>query len=192
MADTNDPAGEELLGSAQIFSEAVSGLLDAQLVHANLDLAMSQIRLLTAIQKSPGAGVSELADYLDVSRAAVSRAVDRLVRRGLVDRVPGEDRREVDLSLTASGREALVRFRAAVQESMGELLGEMSPDRVQEAISLLDRLSLLMVQRYAEVGEPCFRCGIHFREKCVLRRAVGRRCVMVMEPVHEPTDVAND
>jgi DNA-binding MarR family transcriptional regulator len=179
MAIRPEPPMDELLGSAQVFSAAVTGLLEAQIQAAGLDLALSQIRMLALIERLPTCGIGDLADYMGVSNAAVSRAVERLVRRGLVDRAPGEDRRAVDLEVTPDGRTTVQRYQAAVRVALDQLTDHLEADGVHDAIALLDRLSLIMVQRYAEVDEACFRCGMHFREKCVLRRVVGRRCLML-------------
>lgn len=178
MSESRDAHMQELLGSAQVFSAAVNGLLEAQIERSGVDLALSQIRMLALIERLPNCGVGDLAAYMDVSSAAISRAVDRLVRRGMVDRTAaGSDRRAVDLVLTDDGREMVGRFQAAIRESLEDLGRSLDTQRVDEAISLLDRLSLIMVQRYADVDEACFRCGMHFREKCVLRRVVGRHCL---------------
>lgn len=178
MSSDPEAVMHELLGSAQIFSAAVNGLLEAQVERAGLELALSQVRMLALIGRLPTCGVGDLAAYMDVSSAAISRAVDRLVRRRLVDRTAtGTDRRAVDLVLTEEGRDVVARFQAAIRDALGELTDSLEPDRVHEAISLLDQLSLVMVQRYADVDESCFRCGMHFREKCVLRRVVGRHCL---------------
>lgn len=169
---------DELLGSAQVFSAAVTGLLEAQVEEAGLDLALSQVRMLALIERLPSCGIGDLADYMGVSSAATSRAVERLVRHGLVDRATaGTDRRAVDLAVTPEGRAMVRRYQAAVRQALEELTEFLEPGRVEEAIQLLDRLSLVMVQRYADVDESCFRCGMHFREKCVLRRVVGRHCM---------------
>jgi DNA-binding MarR family transcriptional regulator len=183
MSKATEAPMEELLGSAQVFSAAVNGLLEAQIERAGLDVALSQVRMLSLIERLPNCGIGDVADYMGVSSAAVSRAVDRLVRRGLVSRTTaGEDRRAVDLVVTNEGRAILHRFQAAVRDSLGELTGSLEGDRVRQAIMLLDQLSLVMVQRYADVDESCFRCGLHFREKCVLRRVVGRHCMVVEGP----------
>jgi DNA-binding MarR family transcriptional regulator len=178
MITPTDPPMEELLGSAQVFSAAVSGLLEAQVGEAGLDLVLSQVRMLALIDRLPNCGIGDLADYMGVSSAATSRSVERLVRRGMVTRATaGEDRRAVDLAVTPAGRSALKRYQASVRNALDELTGSLDAEKVQEAIALLDQLSLVMVQRYADVDEACFRCGMHFREKCVLRRVVGRHCL---------------
>jgi DNA-binding MarR family transcriptional regulator len=178
MIKPTDPPMEELLGSAQVFSAAVSGLLEAQVGEAGLDLALSQVRMLALIDRLPNCGIGDLADYMGVSSAATSRSVERLVRRGMVTRsTAGEDRRAVDLAVTPAGRSALKQYQASVRGALDELTGSLDAEKVHEAIALLDQLSLVMVQRYADVDEACFRCGMHFREKCVLRRVVGRHCL---------------
>jgi DNA-binding MarR family transcriptional regulator len=178
MIRRTDPPMDELLGSAQVFSAAVNGLLEAQIDEAGLDLALSQVRMLALIERLPSCGIGDLADYMGVSSAATSRAVERLVRRGLVDRsTAGDDRRAVDLVVTREGRAVVSRYQAAVRKALDALTRSLDAERVHQAIDLLDQLSLVMVQRYADVDEACFRCGMHFREKCVLRRVVGRRCL---------------
>jgi DNA-binding MarR family transcriptional regulator len=178
MIKPTDPPMEELLGSAQVFSAAVSGLLEAQVGEAGLDLALSQVRMLALIDRLPSCGIGDLADYMGVSSAATSRSVERLVRRGMVDRsTAGEDRRAVDLVVTKEGRAALGQYQASVRRALEELTGSLNAEKVLEAIAVLDQLSLIMVQRYADVDAACFRCGMHFREKCVLRRVVGRHCL---------------
>ena len=55
-----------------------------------------------------GVSVRKLAQRLSVTAATVTAAVNRLVRKGYVERVPSqEDRRKVLLHLTKSGRKAV-------------------------------------------------------------------------------------
>lgn len=69
---------------------------------------------------------SELLDAVLLSQPAISRLVDRLVRRGLVVRAAGEDRRIVMLSLSDAGR--------AVQRKVGKGHGRLVADRLWAAL----------------------------------------------------------
>jgi DNA-binding MarR family transcriptional regulator len=61
----------------------------------------------------------DLEAELGVSKQAVSQAIDRLVRRGYLERsVDPEDRRRVSLELTVRGREALAAVVAPWRPSM--------------------------------------------------------------------------
>ena len=79
-----------------------------QLAHEN-DISFSQLKGLHHLFNASELSVKELGDQLGLSVAAMSRAADGLVQRGLVDRTEDpEDRRIKRLRLTAEG-DALVR-----------------------------------------------------------------------------------
>src|SRR5450756_2209874 len=67
-----------------------------------------QFQVLRRIRKG-SASVSALAEASQTSRSAVSKAVDALVRRGLVTRSQDpDDRRNVPLALTGEGQRCLL------------------------------------------------------------------------------------
>lgn len=68
-----------------------------------------------------------LAHDLDVSPAAASQAVDRLVNAGLVDReTDPEDRRAVSIRLSKQGTELIARFGARTRDVLAEALSDVS------------------------------------------------------------------
>jgi DNA-binding MarR family transcriptional regulator len=68
------------------------------------------------IGRNAGCMASELAQFLDVAPTTATSTVDRLVKRGLVNRErPEDNRRAVALSLTASG---LQMFEVMVNHDM--------------------------------------------------------------------------
>ena len=71
------------------------------------DLSMREYDVLYTLAKCPGpVRIGELHRHVLLSQPALSRLVDRLVERGLVERCADPaDRRGVRLSLTAAGRE---------------------------------------------------------------------------------------
>jgi DNA-binding MarR family transcriptional regulator len=67
-----------------------------------------QVSLLVQIKRHPSIGVGELAALERVSPAAISGAVDRLERAGLVDRrIHAADRRRQGLTVSAAGERVL-------------------------------------------------------------------------------------
>jgi DNA-binding MarR family transcriptional regulator len=90
-------------------------------------LTLTQIRLLKHIAGGC-ALTSELAERLEVTPATVSGAIDALVRRGLVERLPsGGDRRAVPLRVTSDGHAALDAGRARQEAALAELLAGLRP-----------------------------------------------------------------
>jgi MarR family 2-MHQ and catechol resistance regulon transcriptional repressor len=168
----------DFLGSAQIFASALNDLMEQQLKSVTgKKLTFSQLKLIKMVSRSDTYTVSNVAAFLRVSNAAASRAVDRLVKRGLLNRAEAEDdRRAVHLSLTERGRKLLQAYDSAADRALEGLFGKLSAEQLKRTASLLDDLSVSIVERENGAEEVCFRCGIHFRERCLLRQSDRRAC----------------
>jgi DNA-binding MarR family transcriptional regulator len=71
------------------------------------DISVEQFHILRHIRKGL-TSVSELANVKQISRSAISQAVDVLVERGLICRLQNaQDRRNIPLELTESGNQLL-------------------------------------------------------------------------------------
>ncbi len=89
------------------------------------DISVEQFHILRHIRKGL-TSVSELAEVKQISRSAVSQAVDLLVDRGLIcRRQNAQDRRNIPLELTRSGDQLLdtisERNRAWMKSQMTSL-----------------------------------------------------------------------
>jgi DNA-binding MarR family transcriptional regulator len=108
-------------------------------------LSFSQYALIRALAGRDAARVSELADDADVTPSTASRILDVLERRAMVRRTRIEsDRRRVTVTLTDSGRAALVRHDAWMRGRQREFY-EALPDPERElAARLLVRMAHLI------------------------------------------------
>ena len=69
-----------------------------------VDLNLSYFRAMAVLAHLAPCSMTELAEFSMVDRTTLTRTVDHLVRRGLVDRCLAKaDRRHVSLSLTEDG-----------------------------------------------------------------------------------------
>ncbi len=94
-------------------------------------LTLTQFRLLKRISEGC-VRTSDLASRLEVTPTTVSGAVDVLVRRGLVTRLPAEgDRRAVPLGVTADGDAALAAGRHRQEDALADLLSALTPREVR-------------------------------------------------------------
>jgi MarR family transcriptional regulator, organic hydroperoxide resistance regulator len=171
----------QVMGASHIFCSAVNEMLERTLAEATDEaLAMSQVKLLLLISRPEQRfKVTDVAEFLGVTNAAASRAIERLVQRGLVDRtVSRDDRRAVDLSLTDESRELLERFTEIRNRELMQLLAHYPEDKLRTAIKLLDELSVLLLDFEPGKEDRCLRCGVHFRSGCVLRDVLGRECAV--------------
>lgn len=106
----------------------------------NFDITVEQFHILRHIRKGIGTS-SELAEAKQISRPAVSQAIDILVQKGLVTRRRSvNDRRRVKLELTESGEALLnaifIKNRAWMKERL-MLLGETDLACLYEGLRLL-------------------------------------------------------
>jgi DNA-binding MarR family transcriptional regulator len=105
--------------------------VDVFRVAAELDLSLSQIRALFILSHAEHElALTELAPELALSVAATGRAVDVLVRHGLVVRREDEvDRRIKRIGLTDAGRDTLTRLNAARRDGLRQFISTLSDEQ---------------------------------------------------------------
>jgi DNA-binding MarR family transcriptional regulator len=106
--------------------------------------AMGQQRdLLAAVDATAGGTLNQVAARVKRGAPAVSRAVDALVRAGLVDRQPDPDnRRRLQLRLTEAGRNRLTQPPVADGSLEGRIskLAHSEQRALERGIEILERL----------------------------------------------------
>jgi len=86
--------------------------------------------------------MNELAAFLGLSRANATGLVDRLARRGLVERRHGEkDRRVVLVRLTASGRTAARQLSLAHRRGLARMMRRVPERNLAVFIETLEQLA---------------------------------------------------
>ena len=106
--------------------------------------AMGQQRdLLAAVDATSGGTLNQVAARVKRGAPAVSRAVDALVRAGLIDRQPDPgNRRRLQLKLTESGRTRLNQPPVADGSLEGRIskLAHSEQRALERGIEILERL----------------------------------------------------
>jgi len=164
--------------SALVFSAAMTELLETKINETiGNKYTLTQLRLLAMVDKTDVQYVTEVADVLNVSNAAASKAVERLVRRGVIERRESKrDRRAIQLLLTEEGHRVIESFENVQHQAFGELFGQVSTESLHEAGLFMDRMTVDLVNIMGTSDGACLRCGIYFRDKCLLRDANNRKC----------------
>jgi DNA-binding MarR family transcriptional regulator len=130
LADGNEPPTvEECAADVVGVGLAVSRLVRAQLTRKTQGGAtLPQIRALAFINADPACAPSQLAEYLMLSRPAVTRLLDSLGERGWITReAHPDDRRRLQLAVTAPGRARLESYFAAARAIVADRLSRLSP-----------------------------------------------------------------
>ena len=104
-------------------------------------LSMPQFGILMQLHHKGPCGLSEIGERFDVSAAAASQLVDKLVHSGLVERVEdSHDRRAKQLSLSKKGAQLVEKGIQERYRWMDELTDNLSADeqkKVSEALTIL-------------------------------------------------------
>ena len=106
------------------------------------DLTLPQIRVLYMLA-SGHARITDIAQAQGMARANASNMVERLVRKGLVERVPYPNDRRVALArLTDKGREAVEGVTRGEQSAIEKLTAVLPNDELEvvaQALEILNR-----------------------------------------------------
>lgn len=123
--------------SGKLIAVAERAKQDFGAIAAELGLTALQARTLLWLGEARA--MSEVAEHLGCDGSNVTGLADRLARNGLVERVPGEDRRVRLLQLTDEGRRLRTRLARRVAASSTVTSRLTGPQRAQLS-RLLDAL----------------------------------------------------
>jgi DNA-binding MarR family transcriptional regulator/GNAT superfamily N-acetyltransferase len=133
------------------------GVLQEGLLQSNFSLA--EARVLYEIANSKRAAAAGIGKRLNLDAGYLSRIVKRLVKAGIVDRVPsGRDGRERVLSLTQKGGEQFAMLDRRSHEEVAAMLRRLQPGRQQEltrALETAQRLLSAPLLGAREGARPC-------------------------------------
>jgi len=109
---------------------------------SKFDLTPAKYSVLAVIQENPGVRPSDVGRVLDIRKTNFVPLLDALERRGLVARRPAaEDRRAVELHLTAEGRALLQRASQAQARHEAKFLARVGEKGRRQLLELLERLT---------------------------------------------------
>lgn len=105
---------------------------------------LSWFELLSAVKRSPTGRprMSELADWLTLSRGGITKLVDRLQGAGYLQRVSCEgDRRALQAELTEAGNEMLAEMRTVYEAELERYLSTLSIEEAELITAALHKIT---------------------------------------------------
>jgi DNA-binding MarR family transcriptional regulator len=106
------------------------------------ELSVPQFRVMARLHQCSQTN-KELADFIGISVAAMSRMVDGMIADGLVEKTVGhKDRREVRIKLSAAGQKLYGQIRARTRVGLAKRLESLSRAEVRAlgaGLSVLER-----------------------------------------------------
>lgn len=108
----------------------------------SMGLSMPQFSILMQLHHKGACGVSDISERFDITNAAASQLVDKLVQSGYIERAEDpSDRRAKVLKLTASGQSLIERGGQERHRWMDEITKSLSAEEQKKIIEALDILT---------------------------------------------------
>ena len=109
----------------------------------SLGFSMPQFFLLMQVYYKKQCGISDLSEHMEITTAAASQTVEKLVQSGLLDRAEDpNDRRAKQVTLSPKGSELIEKSIAARFRWVDALAKELSAEektKVHEALEILTK-----------------------------------------------------
>jgi DNA-binding MarR family transcriptional regulator len=122
---------------------AVTDRVQRALAAADLP-PLSWFEVLWAVKRSPTGRprMSELAEWLTLTRGGITKLVDRLVAAGYIERVScSEDRRSFQAQLTPAGEHMLEEMRAVYEAELERHLRTLTPEEAELISATLSKVT---------------------------------------------------
>ncbi len=118
---------------------------------AKLGLGPGQPRILSYLVRNGTCRQKDLAEYLEVDKAAISRTLDSMEKRGFVTRKTDEEHRRADLvSATEAGHQVVEAWHQNCQEMEKIMMDGFTPE---EQAAFMDYLSRVYKNLWGQMRE---------------------------------------
>jgi MarR family transcriptional regulator for hemolysin len=142
MKDTPEAVARQIL---EVIPSAMRLIRMEMRRRRGADLTVPQFRSLIFLQRNPGSALRQLADHLGLTPPTVSKMIDGLVARSLIERPDSPaDRRRVELRLTARGNALVDRVRGETVAKFAERFAKMTPEDRDLLIRALESLRMAL------------------------------------------------
>jgi len=157
--------------SLLVLSRAVDEILEKRAVRTAIKkhLSGSKVQVLRLLAQRGKRTSTQVARFLGVSKPAVSQIIDSLVHSKLVTRRSAkDDRREVELGLTAAGRTQYNAIRRTQRHLLRNTVRHSEIRNVTRLAETLVTVALGLVESDKVFEDYCLQCGAHEDASCVL------------------------
>jgi len=104
-------------------------------------ITLPQFFILNYLEKEDQSRMTDIAHFLNVSTAAATGIVDRLVRLGYVERVfQPQDRRIIKIKLNSKGLELMKNINTQKRQMIIDIFGKISQEERQDYLKILMRI----------------------------------------------------
>ncbi len=101
------------------------------------EIYSSEWSIITTLKKNESMTQGALASYLNIEPPAVSKSLAKLEQKGLIMRIPGDDKREKKVILTEKAEDQYLTWNQIVGHHRKAILANLSEEKQKEVTTLL-------------------------------------------------------
>lgn len=117
----------------------------------NVELSMTEVHILEAVEKSESNMMSAISKYLMVTQGTLTVSVTRLEKKGYVERIRDDaDRRIVRLVLKDKAKDILKVHDAFHAQMIDKIVNELDIEEEQELLESLRKVSAFFKEKYSD------------------------------------------
>ena len=132
-------------------------------------LTENQFSILNILKMTGPLLVSEVANLMQITRAAASKNIEKLVTKKLVARkIVAEDRRTANVSLLKSGEIIVDKFEEIRIKKQTVALKSLSIEEKKQLRALLEKYVNLCLAQEDDIGQICLECKGSMVDRCAL------------------------
>lgn len=122
---------------------------------SRLPVTIQQTHILEAVSKYEQISVKGLSAYLGISISAMSRNIDKLVEKGLLQkRSDTADARIMTISLSEKGQEMFAEIELRKDAYFKQIFSHLAPDKIPEYIDICKKLLSATEKAYLRRPKP--------------------------------------
>lgn len=161
---------DEVIKAMQVLSRTVDHVLQTRVVEATKEqLSGSKLALLHLLAQQGAQTPTQIARFLGISKPGVTRICDAMLNDTLIRRdASKEDRRELEMKLTAHGKEVFQQVRDEQRHLILSALRHSDHDRYEDWIEVLHEMSVALAKADRAFKHFCMQCGAYSDDTCVL------------------------
>lgn len=127
------PLNENLGYLLNVTTNAINTLMQRKLTQAGIEVPLEQLKLLMFISKNAGVNQQMICAAVNKAKPGISRLVDGLVKKGLIERKEDpNDRRNKLHFITPAGLEVRDSFYPLAIKNLAMLEAELGPETSAE------------------------------------------------------------
>jgi len=120
---------------------AVNDKAGARWMNSNFNIKLNDWRILGLVHEFGPVRVGLIADILMLDRGQVTRVVQGLVQRGLLESTAGKtDARSTELTLTEPGKQVQQQIMKFASDRNKQVVAPLSKEETEQLFAILDKL----------------------------------------------------